>query len=150
LSWSDVAPLDQFHIRGLAATRELAACLVIHNVLKPGGSLAIFDAVAGDGRHLLLPVRWARQPENGCLPTSAETRQATEKAGFIVQSRADQSDVAAACFAEQQATRQSEPTPSPLALHMVMGPEFAAMVANLDSNFREGKTRLLQGVVKRG
>jgi hypothetical protein len=31
-----------------------------------------------------------------------------------------------------------------------MGPELSAMVANLGRNFREGKTRLVQSVVKRG
>ncbi len=39
----------------------------IHRVLKPGGSLAIFDVVAGDGTPLLFPVPWACQPENSAL-----------------------------------------------------------------------------------
>jgi ubiquinone/menaquinone biosynthesis C-methylase UbiE len=31
LHWSELAPLDQFHVRGLAATKELAAQLPIHS-----------------------------------------------------------------------------------------------------------------------
>ncbi len=31
LHWSELAPLDQFHVRGLAATKELAAQLQIHS-----------------------------------------------------------------------------------------------------------------------
>ncbi len=42
LSWSDFAPLDQFHVRGLAATKELAAALPLTpetHVLDVGSGL---------------------------------------------------------------------------------------------------------------
>ncbi|MBV8653186.1 MAG: methyltransferase domain-containing protein [Alphaproteobacteria bacterium] len=42
LSWSDLTPLDQFHVRGLAATKELAAALPLapeSHVLDVGSGL---------------------------------------------------------------------------------------------------------------
>ena len=122
----------------------------IHRVLKPGGRLAIYDVVAGNGQPLLFPVPWARRPENSFLLTPDETRRALGKAGFTEVSWADQTAVGVAWLVEQQAPRPSGPTPPPLGIQVVMGPELSAMIANLGRNFREGKTGLVQGVVKRG
>ena len=43
LNWSDLVPLDQFHVRGLAATKELAEVLN----LKPGSE--VLDVGCGLG-----------------------------------------------------------------------------------------------------
>jgi SAM-dependent methyltransferase len=49
LDWSELAPLDQFHVRGLAATRELAAGM--H--LAPGATvLDVGCGLGGPARHL--------------------------------------------------------------------------------------------------
>lgn len=49
LAWADLAPLDQFHVRGLAATRELAAGLELR-----GGEtiLDVGSGLGGPARHL--------------------------------------------------------------------------------------------------
>jgi ubiquinone/menaquinone biosynthesis C-methylase UbiE len=49
LAWSELAPLDQFHVRGLAATAELAAGLE----LAPGATvLDVGCGLGGPARHL--------------------------------------------------------------------------------------------------
>ena len=117
----------------------------IHRVLKPGGRLAIYDVIAGDGRPLVFPVPWARRPELSFLLTSEQMKAALAAAGFAELSWADKTAEGIAWFNELQAKYQAEP---PLGLHVVMGKEFAGMAANLARNFREGRARLVQTIVK--
>lgn len=49
LSWSDLAPVDQFHTRGLIATKELATALVV----RAGSSvLDVGSGIGGSARYL--------------------------------------------------------------------------------------------------
>jgi SAM-dependent methyltransferase len=242
LTWSDLAPLDQFHVRGLAATKELAegmrlkagsavidvgcglggaarylaathGCRVtaidlsrpfidvartltervglasnvtyhqvdaldlpfpdhafdyawtqhvamnmsnkgrfyanIHRVLKPAGRLAIYDVVAGDAGPLIFPVPWARQPEISFVITTEMMRDVLVKAGFEEISWADKTAAAIAWFADQKAAQGSAVAASSLGIHVVMGPEFLEMAANLGRNLREKRARLIQVIVRR-
>jgi SAM-dependent methyltransferase len=242
LTWLDLAPLDQFHVRGLAATKELAegmrlqvgatvidvgcglggaarylaathGCRVtgidlsrpfidvarmltervglssnatyqqadaldlpfpddafdyawtqhvamnvcdkgrfyanIYRVLKPAGRLAIYDVVAGDVEPLIFPVPWARQPEINFVITTEMMCDVLAKAGFEEISWADKTDAAIAWFADQKAAQRSVVAASPLGIHVVMGPEFLEMAANLGRNLMEGRARLIQAIVRR-
>ena len=242
LTWSDLTPLDQFHFRGLAATKELAeglslepgstvidvgcglggparylaakhGCRVtgidlsrpftdvartltgrvglsasvtyrqadaldlpfpdhafdhawtqhvamnisdkgrfygnIHRVLKPAGRLAIYDVVAGDAGPLIFPVPWASQPEISFVVAMDTLRDVVTKAGFEEISWADKTEAAVAWFADQKAARRSAGAASPLGIHVVMGPGFPEMAANLGRNLMEGRARLIQAIVRR-
>ncbi|HEY1601184.1 MAG TPA: class I SAM-dependent methyltransferase [Pirellulales bacterium] len=239
LKWSDLVPLDQFHVRGLTASRELAeslhiqtgseildvgcglggparflaatyGCQVtgidlsqpfvdiatmltarcgmtktvhysqadalalpfhdmhfddawtqhvamniadrsrlygeIHRVLKPGGRLAIYDVVAGDGRSLIFPVPWARRPELSFLLTHDAMKTVLGAAGFHEVSWADKTAASLAWFADLQTRLQTSP---PLGLPVVMGPEFLEMAANLARNLHEGRVHLVQTILRR-
>ncbi len=237
VAWSDLAPLDQFHVRGLAATGELARGLElapgatvldvgcglggparhlaaecaarvtgidlsqpfvdvarmltercgladrvqfrqadaldlpfadasfdhawtqhvamniagrdrlyrsIHRVLKPGGRLAIYDVVAGEGP-VLFPVPWARGPEISHLLTAEAMAEVLGRNGFRQVAWADRSAAGQAWF-QAQAARPAAPPPV-LGLQVVMGPEFPAMFANLGRNLAEGRVRLIQAIL---
>lgn len=242
VNWEDLTPLDQFHVRGLPATRELAAALQltpgvtvldvgcgpggasrflaatygvqvtgidlspsfieiaamlteragladkityrvadaldlpfddstfdyawtqhvamnirdrarlygeIHRVLKPRGSLAIYDVVLGDGGPLIYPVPWARDPTISFLLTPDAMRDVLVTSGFEVSSWIDTTDVAVTWFAEQQLTRGDKPAISSLGLDPLMQADFAVMVRNLRRNLTEGRIRLVQTVLRR-
>jgi SAM-dependent methyltransferase len=239
LNWSDLVPLDQFHVRGLAATRELAETLNIevgakvldigcglggparflaatygcrvtgidlsqpfievatmltercglkesvlyqqadalnlpfadasftlawtqhvamniadrtrfyaeaHRVLKPGGRLAVYDVISGDGRPLIFPVPWARRGELSFLLTGNAMREVLESTGFLEDSWTDRTEPAMTWFAEVQARQSSSP---PLSIAVVMGPQFLEMAKNLERNLQDGRVRLIQAVFSR-
>jgi len=241
LDWSELAPLDQFHVRGLTATKELAAelqitadstvldvgsglggparflaatygCHVtgidlnqnfvdvanmlaaragltdkvtyrwanalnlpfgptsfdhvwtqhvamniadreglyreIRRVLKQGGSLAIYDIVAGDRGPLHYPVPWAKEQESSFLLTPDAMRSALESSGFTPVSWEDKTDAGVAWFAQQRSMNPSADRLS-LGIHVVMGAEFAAMTANLAINLQEGRARLVQAIARK-
>lgn len=240
LSWADLAPLDQFHVRGLAATKEMAdalglragatvldvgcglggparfltgnyGCHVtgidlnesfidaarlltqyatlnvtyevmnalnlmleentfdfawtqhvamnirdrkllyanVHKVLKPGGRFAMYDVTAGNKGPLAFPVPWARTPDINFLLTMQEMREALRAAGFAEISSFDRTASGIEWFDEQQSLRLIGRALPPLGLHVVMGPEFPTMAANLGRNLKEGRAGLVQLIVEK-
>lgn len=242
INWKDLAPLDEFHVRGLAATAELAAELriapgatildvgsglggpsrflaatygarvtgvdlnppfveaasmlsartgltdrttftvanaldlpfddasfdhawtqhvamnirdrdrlygEIFRVLRPGGLLAIYDVISGDGGPLIFPVPWARGPEISFLLAADAMRETLVRTGFEVVSWADTTAIANEWIAKQQDARSRAPSSSAIGLQIVTPPDFAVMMANLGRNLIEGRARLLQAIVTR-
>lgn len=121
----------------------------IHRVLRLGGLLAIYDVVAGKKSPLIFPVPWARGPEISFLLSEEAMRSALELAGFTAVSWIDTADQGLAWLARQQSERQAESAAPPLGLHVVMGPEFPAMAANLARNLADGRARLIQAIVRK-
>jgi sarcosine/dimethylglycine N-methyltransferase len=113
----------------------------IRRVLKSGGMFAIFDVVLNDGEPHY-PVPWARTPATSFLLTAAATRAAIEPAGFRTLAWQDDTEVAKAWIAQ---LRASGPPPSPN-LGVVMGPDFAQLLANLGRNLMEGRLGILTAV----
>ncbi len=121
----------------------------MHRVLKPGGRLAIYDVLAGEGGPLIFPVPWAREPAISFLLTSQAMRSLLEEGGFKVLSWRDKTHEGIAWFSQQQAARQAGRATPPLGIQVVMGPEFPAMIENLGRNLREGRARLLEAVLQK-
>lgn len=118
-------------------------------VLRPGGRLALWDVVAGPGGPPVFPLPWSRTPATSALLTPDATRAILERQGFTVEHWADLTTTSLAVL-ESQAARASD-TPKPaLGLALIMGPDFPALTANLRRNMREGRTGLLQAVLRRG
>jgi ubiquinone/menaquinone biosynthesis C-methylase UbiE len=119
-------------------------------VLRSGGRFAINDIVAGNGEPLHFPVPWSRTAETSFLLAPDAMRAVLEEQGFRVVSWADRTEAATAWSAEQQQARaQAGGTPPALGLHVVMGPDFPTMSANLGRNMREGRVRVVQAVLER-
>ena len=122
----------------------------VHRVLRPGGRFAMYDVVAGEQGPLHFPVPWARDPAASFLLTPEATRDLLEACGFEVVEWTDATDAGREWFRAQATAAQSRPEAlKPLALPLVMGPDFPARTANLGRNFQEGRAKLLQAVVQR-
>ena len=122
----------------------------VHRVLRPGGRFAMYDVVAGEDGPLHFPVPWARDPAASFLLTPDATREAVEACGFQIVDWTDATDAGQAWFQAQGAAAQNRPELlRPLALPLIMGPDFSTRTANLGRNFQQGRARLLQAIARR-
>ncbi|MFQ5959166.1 MAG: class I SAM-dependent methyltransferase [Alphaproteobacteria bacterium] len=120
----------------------------MRRVLEPGGRLAIYDIVAGDGGDVHFPVPWAREPSISFLLSAQAMREVLEQTGFRVTAWRDVTAPALDWFRARMATMQ-EGRPPPLGLHILVGPDFARMAANQIKNLEENRIALVQAVLER-
>jgi len=120
----------------------------MYRVLKPGGTLAIYDILAGPSGPVLFPVPWARTPESSFLATPDELRKLLEESGFKVTAWSDTTDAARAWFVSLAERIRKEGLP-PLGFHVLLGPDFQAMAQNQRRNLEEGRIVLAQVVAKK-
>lgn len=113
----------------------------IRRALKPGGRFATYDIVAKHGAPYF-PVPWAATPDRSHLLTEAETRKALVEAGFSVDVWRDETELAAQWFA----TSPAGAPPAGPSLALVLGADFAPMIANLARNLREGRVGVLTAI----
>lgn len=120
----------------------------MYRVLKPGGTLAIYDVLSGPTSPVIFPVPWARTPESSFLVTSEVLRQLLESAGFNVTDWSDTTEAACGWFVALAEKIRKEGLP-PLGFHLLLGPAFQAMAQNQRRNLEEGRIALAQVVAKR-
>ncbi|TAK87613.1 MAG: class I SAM-dependent methyltransferase [Betaproteobacteria bacterium] len=120
----------------------------MYRVLKPGGTLAIYDILAGPSGPVLFPVPWARTPESSFLVAPDELRKLLEKAGFKVAAWADTTDAARAWFVSLAEKIRKDGMP-PLGFHVLLGSDFQPMAQNQRRNLEEGRIVLAQVVAKK-
>ncbi len=110
-------------------------------VLAPGGRLALWDATAGPGGPLHLPVPWATSPEQSHLVTPERLAELLRETGFVTAHWNDLTEPAEAAMRQRFAGGQP-----PLGLHVFV-PDFPAKAANLVRNLAEDRARLIQAVL---
>jgi len=116
----------------------------IRRVVKPGGSLACYDIIEGNGEPLQFPLPWARTPENSFLLSEGAMRAALESAGWTPLLWEDVTPAAINALGAQMASALS-----PLNLGVVMGDDFAQLGANIPLNVRAGRLRLIKTILRR-
>ena len=119
----------------------------MHRVLKPGGTLAIYDVLAGPSGPVLFPVPWARTPDTSFLVQPNELRKLLEEAEFTVTDWSDTTDEARAWFVSLAEKIRKEGFPS-LGFHVLLGADFKAMAQNQRRNLQDGRIVLAQIVVR--
>jgi SAM-dependent methyltransferase len=120
----------------------------MYRVLKPGGTLAIHDILAGPSGPVLFPVPWARTPESSFLATPDEMRSLLEAAGFNVASWSDTTDAARAWFVALAEKIREKGVP-PLGFHVLLGSDFSTMAQNQRRNLEEARILLAQIVARK-
>ena len=117
-------------------------------VLKPGGTLAIYDILAGPSGPVLFPVPWAHSPAASFLVTPDELRNLLDEAGFNIEAWLDSTDAARAWFVALAEKIRNEGMPL-LGFHVLLGSDFQAMAQNQRRNLEDGRIVLAQVVAKR-
>ena len=110
-------------------------------VLVPDGRLALWDATAGRGGPVHLPVPWATSPGQSHLVTPDALAELLREAGFATAHWNDLTEPAANAMRQFLAGERP-----PLGLHVFV-PDFQAKAANLVRNLAEDRTRLIQAVL---
>lgn len=120
----------------------------MHRVLKPGGTLAIYDVLAGPSGPVLFPVPWARTSDSSFLVQPNELRKLLAEAGFTVTDWSDTTEAARAWFVSLAERIRKEGFP-PLGFHVLLGTDFQAMAQNQGRNLQEGRIVLGQIVARK-
>lgn len=115
----------------------------MYRVLKPGGTLAIYDVLAGASGPVLFPVPWARTPETSFLVSTDTLRDLLRAAGFTISSWKDSTAEAREWFTKLAEKIRRDGFP-PLGFHLLMGPDFREMAQNQGRNLEEGRITLAQ------
>jgi len=119
---------------GMNIADKHALASELHRVLKPGGTLGIYDVMRVGNGDLEFPVPWAGSPEGSFLARPDEYKHALDEVGFRVTMERDRADFAQQFFAELQARAATAAGPPPLGLHILMGETAPTKVGNMVEN----------------
>jgi MPBQ/MSBQ methyltransferase len=112
-------------------------------VLKPGGTLAIYDILSGSVSPVHFPVPWARTPETSFLASPLEMRKHLTEAGFHITDWVDSTEIGKAWFVALAQRIQQFGLPL-LSFALLMGEDFSTMAQNQRRNLEEGRIVLAQ------
>jgi MPBQ/MSBQ methyltransferase len=116
----------------------------MRRVLRPGGRLVFHDLLAGDkAGPLQFPVPWADTAQENFLIAPKDLRQLLPRCGFRETLWHDRTAATIAFFDKPAATPA---TPPPLGIHLLLGPDFPKMAANLRQNLMAGRVAAAMAV----
>lgn len=119
----------------------------VAGALRPGGRFAVYDLMRVADGPVTYPVPWSSDPATSHLAPVSHYRDAAEAAGFEVEVVDDRTEAAEAFFERLRAGGGGPP--SPLGLHLVMGPETPTKVANMIAAVEGGQLAPTELVVRR-
>jgi ubiquinone/menaquinone biosynthesis C-methylase UbiE len=113
-------------------------------VLKPGGTLAIHEVMAGPKPMQRFPVPWAATPDISHLVTPDETRRYVTAAGFRELEWRDQTEYSKE-WLEGRMSAGPEKV-APVGAQLILGENFRPAYRNILSNLAEDTVRIIEAV----
>lgn len=118
-------------------------------VLRPGAVFAAYEVMRVSGGALSFPVPWAEREEFSALAEPEAYRKAATAAGFELVAEKDRSAVALDFFDRVRAQAESA-APSPLGLHLLMGPTVGVKTGNMIAALKAGTIAPIQMIFRKG
>ena len=115
-------------------------------VCRPGGHFLVYDVVEGPAGDPHFPVPWASTRDGSFLIRAEELRRLVLAAGFRELAFRDLTAAALAWNRERQARMANAEAQPALGPHLLMGPEFPQMIANVGRGLEEGRLGLVMGL----
>jgi SAM-dependent methyltransferase len=119
----------------------------VYRVVRPGGRFAFHEIMLGPAGDIHFPVPWARDPSISFLRQPEAVRQLLEATGFTTVEWLDATAEATEWFRARLASPAA--APSPLGLHLLLGPEAATMFRNVLRNLEEGRVAVIKAVLEK-
>jgi SAM-dependent methyltransferase len=117
-------------------------------VLRPGAVFAVYEVMRTDTGVLSFPVPWAEREELSALEAPGIYRKAAADAGFALQDELDRRAVALDFF-ERVRSQAANAAPSPLGLHLLMGPTVGQKTANMIAAIKTGTIAPVQMIFRK-
>ena len=120
----------------------------VARLLRPGGRLAAYEILSDCVDEIELPVPWAREQATNYVASAEALRTSLAAAGLQEARWRDTTDAANEWFAETVETLERE-GPSPLGLHIVLGPDTPTMFENLGKNLEAERLEIIQTIYEK-
>lgn len=120
----------------------------MHRVLKPGGRLALYDILSGDGGDVHFPAPWARDSSISFLLKPPALNRLLTDMGFCITSWRDTTELGRTWYRQMVQRIRGAGLP-PLGFHLLMGDDFPAMAANLLRNLEEQRITLIEATARK-
>lgn len=117
-------------------------------VLRRGGAFAVYDVMRVGEGSVEFPVPWAEHEEFSALEPPETYRAAGEAAGLKLEAEENRRAIALDFFARLQVQAASA-TPSPIGLHLLMGPTVKQKMANMIEAIRAGAIAPVQMIFRK-
>lgn len=114
-------------------------CAEAARVLRPGSIFGIYDIMRIGEGDLIFPVPWAADAATSALAEPHDYRKALMSAGFEIIGERNRHQFAVAFFSDQAKRAAAAGGQPPLGLHITMGPDAPAKIANMVRNVGEGR-----------
>ncbi len=121
----------------------------VARVLRPGAAFAVYDVMRMGEGELAFPVPWATTPATSFVEAPAAYREALAAAGFAVEQERDRRDFALDFFRRLRARQQEAGAPPPVGLHLTMGAQAPAKIANMIGNIERGLIAPVEMICRR-
>lgn len=142
----DVATM--IHV-GMNIADKPALFTEVSRVLRPGGVFALYDIMITSAGEMAYPQPWAPTADISFVGSPDDYTKALQAAGFTVESTTDRRD-AGIEFIERGPQPSPGGQPSPLGMHLVLGPDGRNRMGNLLAGMKAGVLAPVEMVARLG